>query len=180
MLLLVSNQVVTTQLDDIKWFVEVLIGITIGLILATGFATWKVSDIEVKNIRKYLEDNIEDNYNKLNNRITATVSEFKPISMNGWIVANGDMKKTKIANITIITLDVTLINNSELLTPDRFMSDHYSYNYDLSGKYPCFVLDGSKWITVRNDNGNWFFEIDNTIRAKSIRIQHTWIKTDKE
>lgn len=175
MLLLTTNQIVSTQLDDIKWFVEVLVGITVGLIFATGIATWKVSDIEVKNIKKYLENNIDENYKRINSNLTIKEEQFKPVSINGWILKKGTIKELSFSNITIITLDVELINQAETILPMMFMSEPFSQKYDLNGEYPCFVLDQSSWITVENSNGSWKFKIKDNKESKTIRIQQTWI-----
>lgn len=176
MLVLISNSVMSAQLDDIKWFVEVLIGITIAVIGAAGFASWKISDIEIKNIEKYLQDRINDQYEQLNSKIDLLTSVTDEsisgglVSVNGWMPkAKNDvsLRHIKLANTDFYELKAKLVNENVtpfvpfMVIPNNIgIEEGYYTGYDeITNQLVIFAIQQNNAVLVTRLTGKASLQI---------------------
>ncbi len=147
------------QLEAIKWFVGILVGITITIIFAGGFTSWKLSDIEIKNIEKYLQDSIDSKFDELNKKldklttIKETTSSDGIVILNGWKRKSGNIKYIRISNAEIYQLNVTVINSNcinaahdVLVVPKGLIEP---------GEYRALETNTLQWVTISLNKNGW-------------------------
>lgn len=162
------------ELDAIKFYVEILTGLTFALIVAVAFATWKVSDREVKIIEKTLRGEFERKFDELNDKIdrlttvTEKVSRDGIVSFNGWKVTEGGLKRICLSNASIYQLDIT-IKNDECLD---IIYDIVAIPTGIidAGKYSALEEKSNQWVTIFIDEKGWI-KIITPIKSKSASLK---------
>lgn len=120
------------ELSAVKFYVEILTGLTFALIIAVGFATWKVSDREVKVIEKDLKDDFNSQFDLVKKKITELPIKAKVenqegngiTTVNHWVPKKDYQSKLEcisISNIKMYELDSVVTTNSYDNNHDNFM-----------------------------------------------------------
>lgn len=150
------------ELDAIKFYVEILTGLTFALIVAVAFATWKVSDREVKIIEKTLRGEFERKFDELNEEIkqltTITDETFSvgAIALNGWKINNDDKRKQlhhiRMANVDIYQLRVKIFNDSCATGVQTIMVIPNNL-YIKDGHYCAYDEVTNQWVVISVQQG---------------------------
>ncbi|MBD8048409.1 hypothetical protein H9637_15420 [Clostridium sp. N37] len=174
MVVLLSNNVMLAQLEAIKWFVGILVGITITIIFAGSITSWKLSDIEIKNIEKYLQERIDSKFDELNKKldklttITETTSSDGIVILNGWERKSGGIKYIRMSNAEIYQVNITVINSNINAVHDVLVIPKGLIE---PGEYRALEINTLRWVTISLNEDGWITLVTPIKNNASLKIK---------